>query len=169
MPQAWVQVSAAQAERHPLYGLHGWLRVVSVLTALTALAGPVMTAVFAAKVAALPPAQLPAGLVVVALLALGSGIWIAGAVLWFRLAPHFLRAWVELSLLSMALDVAADLLLAAWGPLPASFGLEGGSMAEELATSVLLAALPWWLLWRSRRFRVTFRHELRADDPALRA
>ncbi len=165
--QSWVPVSAAQAERHPLYGLHGWLRPVSVLTALVALSGPVMTLVFALKAAALPPALLPAGLVVVALLVLGSAIWIVGAVLWFRLAPHFLRAWVELSLLAMALDVAAELLLRQWGPLPPSFGVEGGSMLEELATSALLSALPWWLLWRSRRFRVTFQHEVRADDPAL--
>ncbi len=164
---AWVPVAAEVAEAHPLHGLRGWLRLVSLLSALTAIAGPIITLVYAVKVAALPPAQLPAGLVVVALLALGGGIWIAGAVLWFRLARHFLAAWVELSALSMALDIAADLLLRAWGPLPPDFGVEGGSMLEETATSLVCAAIPYVLLWRSRRFRVTFRHELRDDDPLL--
>ena len=164
---AWVPVAAERAAAHPLYGLRGWLRLVSLLTALTAIAGPIMTLVFAVKTAALPPAQQPAGAVVVALLALGSGIWVVSAMLWFRQAPNFLAAWVELSALSMALDIAADLLLRAWGPLPADFGVENGSMAGEVATSILLAAIPWLLFWRSRRFRVTFRHELRDDDPLL--
>ncbi len=164
---AWVPVAAQVAEAHPLYGLRGWLRVGSLLSALFAIGGPLITLVYAMKVAALPPSLLPAGLVVLALLGLGSAIWIVGAVLWFRLARNFLAAWLELSALSVALDVAADLLLRAWGPLPPGFGAEGGSMLGELATSLACAAIPYALLWRSRRFRVTFRHELRSDDPAL--
>jgi hypothetical protein len=165
---AWVPIAAEQAAAHPLYGLRGWLRLVSLLTALTAISGPIITLVYAVKVATLPPGLLPAGIVVVALLALGSAIWIVGGVLWFRLAPHFLAAWVELSALSIALDIAADLLLRAWGPLPPEFGVEGGSMLGEVATSLAFAAIPYALLWRSRRFRVTFRHELRDDDPLLK-
>ena len=164
---AWVPVAAEVAEAHPLYGLRGWLRLVSLASALMAIASPLITLAYAVKVAALPAALLPAGLVVVALLALGSAISIVGALLWFRLVRNFLAAWVELSALSMALDVAADLLLRAWGPLPPGFGTEGGSMLGDLATSLALAAIPYVLLWRSRRFRVTFRHELRDDDPAL--
>jgi len=164
----WVPVAAEAAEAHPLYGLRGWLRLVSLLTALTAIAGPPITLVFAVKVAALPPGLLPAGLVVVALLALGSGIWIVGAMLWFRLAPNFLAAWVELSALSMALDIAGDLLLRAWGPLPPVFGVNTANMFSEIVTSIILAVIPWLLFWNSRRFRVTFRHELRDDDPLLR-
>jgi hypothetical protein len=164
---AWVPVAAERAAAHPLYGLRGWLRLVSLLTALTAIGGPLLTLVYAVKVTNLSPSMLPAGVVVVALLGLGSGIWIVGAMLWFRLAPHFLAAWVELSALSMALDIAADLLLRAWGPLPPDFGVDSGSMSGEIATSIILAAIPWVLFWRSRRFRVTFRHELRDDDPLL--
>jgi hypothetical protein len=164
---AWVPVTAERAAAHPLFGLRGWLRLVSLLTALTAIAGPPITLVYAVKVAALPPALLPAGLVVVALLVLGSALWIVGAVLWFRLAPNFLAAWVELGVLAIALDVAGDLLLRAWGPLPPGFVDEGGSMLAEVAINLACTAVPYLLFWRSRRFRVTFRHELRDDDPLL--
>jgi hypothetical protein len=41
-------------------------------------------------------------------------------------------------------------------------------MFSEIVTSIILAVIPWLLFWNSRRFRVTFRHELRDDDPLLR-
>lgn len=164
---SWQRVSPEQAAAHPLYGLHGWLRVMSVLMALTAFAGPLISLVFAFRVASLPASMLPAGLVVVALVLLGTGIWVVGALLWFRLSPRFLRAWVELSGLSMALDLSGELLLRRWGPLPAEFGVQTGSILGELAVSLVLAALPYYLMSRSRRFRVTFQHELRDDDPRV--
>jgi hypothetical protein len=165
--QDWVRVSAEQAERHPLHGLGGWLRVVSLLVALTAMSGPLITVVIATKVFALPSAMLPAGMVLVALMALGTASAIVLAVLWFDRSPAFLRAYVELSALSIALDVAGDLLLRQWGPLPPPFERESTNLFAEVLMDGLLSAIPWWLLWRSRRYRITFLHEVRRDDPAL--
>jgi hypothetical protein len=167
MQELWVRVSAEAAERHPLYGLGGWLRIVSVLMALTVIAGPLLTVVFTSKVLSLPAETQPAGLVMAALLALGTATALVMAVLWFRRAPHFLRAYVELSALSIALDFFAELLLRQWGPLPPPFARPPGNLFAELVLSVLISGIPYWLLWRSRRFRVTFQHELRNDDPML--
>ncbi len=165
--QPWVKVSAAIAAHHPLFGLRGWLRVVSLLMTLTALVSPLVTVVFAIKVLDLPPWHRPAGMVMVALLALGTATALVMAALWFRRAPNFLRAYAELSVLSIALDFAGDLLLRQWPPLPAPFDQGPSNMLADVLTSVVVSALPFWLFWRSRRFRVTFQNELRADDPAL--
>jgi hypothetical protein len=166
--QAWVRVSAAMAEQHPLFGLHGWLRVVSLLMTLTVIVSPLVTVVFAVQVLDLPPWHRPGGMVMVALLALGTATALVMAVLWFRRAPNFLRAYAELSALSIALDFAGELLLRQWPPLPAPFDQGPGNLLADVLSSVVISALPFWLFWRSRRFRVTFQHELRADDPLLR-
>lgn len=165
----WVRVAPEVAARHRLHGLGGWLRIVSVLMALTVITSPLVTVVFAAKVLGLPEGSRAAGMVMATLLALGTATAIALAMLWFRQAPHFLRAYVELSALSIALDFAAELLLRQWGPLPPPFDHQSGNLLADMVLSALVSALPWWLLWRSRRFRVTFQHELRRDDPALLA
>jgi hypothetical protein len=165
--QDWVRVSAEQAQRHPLFGLGGWLRLVSLMLALTAIAGPLITVAVAAKVLALPPAMLPAGLVLIALLALGTAIAIGMAVLWFNRAPHFLSAYAELSAFSILLDFTADLLLQQWGPLPPPYGNETSTPFTDMVVSAVVSAVPWVLLWHSRRYRVTFRHEVRRNDPIL--
>ncbi len=165
--QGWVRVSAQQAEAHPLFGLRGWLRIVSILMALTAITGPLISLIFTAKVMSLPPEVIPGGLVMVALLALGTATAIVLAVLWFNQSQYFLRAYVELSAISIALDLAGDLLLRTMGPLPPPFAQAQGNLLADVVMSALLSALPCWMLWRSRRFRVTFQHELREDDPAL--
>lgn len=167
MERHWVKVAPEQAAAHRLHGLGGWLRIVSVLMALTAIASPLVTVVFTVKVLALPPESLAGGLVMAALLALGTATAVVMAVLWFRRAAHFLRAYAELSALSIALDLAAELLLRQWGPLPPPFERPASNLAADVVVSVLFSAVPFWLLWRSRRFRVTFQQELRSDDPAL--
>lgn len=165
--QDWVPVSAERARRHPLYGLGGWLRPISLLITLGAIAGPLVALIFAVSLPGLPAAVRPAGLVLLGQLGLGAAIAVGLALLWFRQSPLFLRAYLELSALSIALDIAAELLLRRWGPLPPPFGGEPSNILAETALSLLLTALPWWLLWRSRRFRVSFQHEMRRDDPLL--
>ena len=165
--QGWISIGAERAAQHPLYGLVGWLRLFSLLMALTAFSGPLVTVLFAARVAALPEPLLPAGLVLVAVMALGAAAGVVLATLWFRRDERFLRAYAEISLITVLLDLLGELLIRRWGPLPAAFGEGEGNLAADLLLSLLLSGIPIWLLWRSRRFRVTFHHQVRADDVVL--
>lgn len=164
----WVPVPQEVAEQHPLHGLRGWLRVVSFLFAVAAVASPILVLYFAAKVAALPGWMLASGLVMLLLLALGTAASIVIAVLWFRLAPNFLAVFVEISVLTLVMDLAGDLALLRLGTLPDPFPQPSVEPLQDIVVGALSTAIPWWLLHRSRRYRATFRHELRADDPLLR-
>ncbi|NKC29362.1 hypothetical protein [Falsiroseomonas selenitidurans] len=150
---AWQKVDRATAESHRLFGLRGWLRLPSLPLALV-LPGVVLSLALGL---ALPLAQ---GLPPLIGLAdgLDAALLLAVSVLWFRRWRHFRPAYLAFSL---ATSVQEGFDLVREAPLAADPGGEVALFVIFLALDIafLLA------MQRSRRFRVTFEHRVRADLP----
>ena len=93
----WVRVSEAEAEAHRLYGLGGWLRVVSALMVL-AVPGGVVVAWQQWMDLSLGGAALASNLLSLLVL----GVQVGMAVLWFRRWPGFRPAYAVLAVIDSA-------------------------------------------------------------------
>jgi hypothetical protein len=151
----WVRVSGAEAEAHRLYGLGGWLRVISALMVLSVPGGVVLTwqqwvdpALGAAAVASN----------LLGLLVLGAQIGMA--VLWFRLWPGFRPGYAVLAVVGTAGLALADAVIGPPGG-PASADPVGDLVLEVAFHLAFLAYMQ-----TSRRFRVTFEHRVKAGEGA---
>jgi hypothetical protein len=153
----WVRVGSALAEAHPLYGMGGWLRLPSLLMVVAVLGCPFLL------VQEWRPPGAPDSLLLNLDLLVSIGLTLAAAVLWFRRWRHFrlAYAWVFL-----VLDSVLQLATMAFAP-----GLRGATDPAE-AMAQFVAGLAFMLplaiaMQRSRRFRVTFEHRLRAEEASL--
>lgn len=149
----WVRVSEAEAEAHRLYGLGGWLRLVSVLMVLAIPGGAVL-----AWQQWMDPALGGVAIAsnAVALLVLGAQVGMA--VLWFRAWQGFRAGYAVFAVLGTALLALADLVI---GPPP------GPASTDPVGDLVLEAAFHLAFLGYmqvSRRFRVTFERRVRAGE-----
>lgn len=151
----WVRVSEAEAEAHRLYGLGGWLRVVSALMVL-AVPGGVVVAWQQWMDPALGGAALASNLLSLLVLVVQVGM----AVLWFRRWPGFRPAYAALAVLGTALLALADQLIGP-PPGPPSTDPVGDLVLEAAFHLTFLAAMQF-----SRRFRVTFEHRVKASEVA---
>lgn len=149
----WVRVSGAEAEAHRLYGLGGWLRVVSALMVL-AVPGGVVVAWQQWMDPALGGAALASNLLSLLVL----GVQVGMAVLWFRRWPGFRLAYAAFAVLGTALLALADQVIGP-PPGPPSTDPVGDLVLEAAFHLVFLAAMQF-----SRRFRVTFEHRVRAGE-----
>jgi hypothetical protein len=143
-------VPAEEALAHPLYGLRGWLRIPSI--------GFVLLVLGAALMLARGEAFDPAGWGAWALLGLLSALgMLAAAILWFRRWRHFRRAYLGFAVLSQLYEAVDVALVARTAEDP------GGEVAL-VVIGILLDIAFLVAMQRSRRFRVTFEHRLRAPE-----
>jgi hypothetical protein len=160
MHESWIAISAARAQAHRLYGVRGWLVTLLWLSTLPALAIVLTMGMMlmpgwgsagpAAVVPALAGLAAPLGLVALAFL----------RVRWFPLV------WLGYGLLQLLATLAMSGGIHAW-----STAASGGAAGRRpivllLAVEALLLIGTAAYLWRSRRARVTYRHEVRTTDPA---
>jgi hypothetical protein len=164
-------LDAAAAERHPLFGMGGWLRLPSA--GYVIVVGAVLFMLLGDQPPPFTPwrAQSPAGPVLDGLDLLMGLVLPAVAVLWFRRWRHFRIGYLCLAAVT-TLAALADLILAArMDPVrhPETGAWPTPDMAEEVAFFVLFLAIDALFLvamQRSRRFRVTFEHRVRAGEAA---
>ncbi len=141
---------ADEARAHPLYGLRGWLRIPSI--------GFVLLVLGAALMLVRGEGFDPAGWGAWGLLGLLSALgMLAAAILWFRRWRHFRPAYLGFALLSQLYEAVDVALVARTAPDP------GGEVAVAVI-SLLLDIAFLVAMHRSRRFRITFEHRVRAPD-----
>jgi hypothetical protein len=152
MRGSWIAISAARARIHPLYGVRGWLVALLWLNTLPALA----------NVAAMA-----------ALLSMGAFRgWSALVLLWLALplglvAVAFMRVrwfpvlWFAYCLIRLPAALYTLTGISQWMTRTIR-GLPIVLWALELAIPIVTMVY----IVRSRRVRVTYRHELRTGDPA---
>lgn len=152
MRGSWIAISAARARVHPLYGVRGWLVTLLWLNTLPALANVgamatlvTMGAVWSKSAFVLLWLAVPLVLVAVAFM----------RVRWFP------RLWFVYCLIWLvtALYMGGGVYL--W----AKRAVAGGAVVL-LVLELLIPIVTMVYIVRSRRMRVTYRHELGAGDPA---
>ena len=160
MQESWIAISAARAKAHRLYGVRGWL--VTLLWSSTL---PMLAIVFGLSM--VPTlGQMGGGSTkpVVACAGLAFPlVLIAVAFLRVRWFPALWLAYCLLQLLAtLVMSSGMTAILAQ------TSGVEMGRLPIGLLLG--LEALLFFgtaaYLWLSRRARVTYRHEVRASDPA---
>ena len=149
----WVRVSEAEAEAHPLFGLGGWLRVVSALMVL-AVPGGVAVDWQQWMDPSLGGAALASNLLSLLVL----GVQVGMAVLWFRRWPGFRLGYATFAVLGTALLALADQAIGP-PPGPPSTDPVGDVVLEVAFHLTFLASMQF-----SRRFRVTFEHRVRPGE-----
>jgi len=153
MRGTWIAISAAHARAHRLYGVRGWLIAVLWLNTLPVVQGGTVLAMqwmhgavprVAGVVSAVRLLQvvLPVGLLSAAFMRLR---WFAPALFAFGLLQLLWAGYLRWQ------GRDGD---------PLALALVGGM---EVLIPVMTMAYATW----SRRLRVTYRHEVHADDPAL--
>lgn len=149
-------MDAEAAQRHPLFGFGGWLRLPSALMVL-GIAGAVAIAWKewidpGAAGTAEGAAAIVSNVIMVAL----AGLHLVMAILWFRRWPRFRRFyWGYAALTSLVLPAVAVALGDAPGLGGTAGGQEGDVVGDTLINLAFHAAFLAYLQ-RSRRFRVTF-------------
>ena len=173
MSGGWVEVSPEVAERHPLHGVRGWLRVLGILIALGVLVTVITPAVLWNGLDEWTP-PLPGWVAPVhrAGLLLGIVSPIALLILFLRRDRRFRLLYVPLAVLGLV-AVNLDAILVAgfrdgFDPLTAEEVSDWlGGITVVVAVSLAMEVLTIVYLLRSRRFRVTFERRVRSDDPLL--
>ncbi len=160
MSGKWIEIPAARAQAHPLYGVRGWLLAVlwlntlPVLTSAMSLIAPMMYSVgrvaSATSFVALTWSVLSLGLVAVAFLRLR----------WF---PIVLFAY---GLLQVPVAVMMGAGVVVWIARFASWSPIELVTAPLFVLQVLGPVVTMVYAVRSRSVRVTYRHQVREDDPA---
>ena len=160
MQGSWIAISAARARAHRLYGVQGWLVTLLWLNTLPALvivlgvAAVLMLGRMAGgldkPLLVLPGLVLPFGLVVLAFL----------RVRWFP------PVWLGYCLLQVVAALAMSGGIKTWAAQTTGDAMGGLPMLLLLASDMLIPIGTVAYLARSRRVRVTYRHEVRAMDPA---
>ncbi|WP_343548835.1 hypothetical protein [Ralstonia sp.] len=160
MQGSWIAISAARARAHRLYGVRGWLVTLLWLNTLPALVVVLATAMVlmsgetgdgaARSLPALAGLAFPLGLVVVAFLRVRWFPWV----------------WLGYCLLQLAATLGMSGGIKAWAVQASGATSAGWPLALLLAAEVLVPVGTLAYLARSRRVRVTYRHEVRASDPA---
>lgn len=157
MHGSWMAISAARAGAHRLYGVRGWLVTLLWLNTLPVVAS--ILALVATLASGGVLGRLPLGL-----------LWLLVPLGLVTLAFMRVRWFPVLWFVYCALQVLIALVMAFWvrhwnvyafGYTPADAGL-GVLLALQLLTPVVSMVY----IVRSRRVRVTYRHEVRANDPA---
>ena len=154
----WVRVDAEAAQRHPLFGFGGWLRLPSALMVLG-----IVGAVALAWKEWMDPSLAGGAHGAVAIasnvtIAALAALHLVMAVLWFRRWPHFRRFyWGYAALTSLALPAVAMAL----GGTDA--GQDGDVVGDTLINLAFHAAFLAYLQ-RSRRFRATFESLVRRSE-----
>jgi hypothetical protein len=150
----WLELDPADAQRHPLYGVGGWLALLAVIL----IVGAVLVAITAFQLLnmAFSGEGSPGVLMIVMgfiLPAFLVQIWLI--VLLFRLSPIFPAALLIVSGMAIALGVPSMLAF----PPPAPRDL------------VSIAVIAIWMAYLvlSVRVNVTFKHRVRPGDPLLKA
>ncbi|CAH0442872.1 hypothetical protein [Ralstonia pseudosolanacearum] len=160
MSGKWIAIPAVRAQAHPLYGVRGWLLAVlwlntlpvltSVMSAIAPMVADGWRAASATSFVALTWAALSLGLVAVAFLRLR----------WF---PAVLFAYgllqVPIAVMMAAGGVVWVSRFSTWSPIELV-------MAPLFLLQVLGPVVTMVYAMRSRTVRVTYRHEVRGDDPA---
>jgi len=155
-------VDAGAAQRHPLFGFGGWLRLPSALMVLGIVGAVVI--VWKEWVGAGDPVDGAAAIVSNGTVAALAGLQLAIAVLWFRRWPHFRRFyWVYAAFTSLALPAVALTLGDGTGLGGTAGGPEGDVVGDTLINLAFHAAFLAYLE-RSRRFRVTFESRVRPAE-----
>lgn len=160
MQESWIAISAARARAHRLYGVRGWLITLLWLNTLPVLA--IVLAMGTRLLVAGAGTGLDKPMLVLAWLAFPLGL-VALAFLRVRWFP---AVWLGYCLCQLLATLALRGKIGAWA-MQASVGAAG-----QLAITLVLTAQALLLIgtaayvWRSRRARVTFRHEVRTIDPA---
>ncbi|MBA9844013.1 MAG: hypothetical protein QM625_19845 [Ralstonia sp.] len=160
MQGRWIAISAARARAHRLYGVRGWLvtllwlNTLPVLVVVLAMAMVLMSGETGGGAArSLPPLAglvFPLGLVVVAFLRVRWFPWV----------------WLGYCLLQLFATLGMSGGIRAWAVQASGAASAGLPLALLLAAEVLVPIGTLAYLARSRRVRVTYRHEVRASDPA---
>lgn len=160
MQRSWIAISAARARAHRLYGVRGWLVTLLWLTTLPVLAMVLgMIAAFVLHVTGgewvhplfvLPWLVYPVGLVAVAFL----------RVRWFP------ALWFVYCLFQLPMVLYVGPMLQQWLAQAPSHAIEALPTVLLFALQVLAPLVAMGYIVRSRRVRVTYRHQVRIGDPA---
>ena len=138
------------AQRHPLYGIAGWAAVLAVFMVLDALVFVLAT------IGSFMLASRGAGgwFSVLGLIQLGLLVWaVACLVKLFAKKPDFPSQFTALCVASATLTVIGMLI---------------GGATWMAAIQLVVVAIYIGYVQRSRRVRVTFRHQVESGDPILR-
>ncbi len=159
----WIHVGPELASRHPLYGLGGWLWIPGIYWVLKLLTYILNGTSASNWLLNLPPPVFPADPMFFWVDFFGPCLILTVVLLlWWCKYPYFRWVFLSLTVAGFFLgDHAGQILLEhlrAQGMqfTPAGYGI-------RVDWTVVVVAL----LGFSRRYRVTFRHEVRADDPLL--
>ncbi|OCS44942.1 hypothetical protein [Ralstonia pickettii] len=159
MQGRWIAISAARARAHRLYGVRGWLVTLLWLNTLPVLVVVMAMAMLmsgetgggaARSLPALAGLVFPLGLVVVAFLRVRWFPWV----------------WLGYCLLQLFATLGMSGGIRAWAVQASGAASAGLPLALLLAAEVMVPIGTLAYLARSRRVRVTYRHEVRASDPA---
>lgn len=161
MQGSWIAISAARARAHRLYGVRGWLvtllwlntlpaLVVVLAIAMVLMSGETGDGAARSVLPALVGLAFPLGLVVVAFLRVRWFPWV----------------WLGYCLLQLAATLGMSGGIKAWAVQASGAASAALPLALLLAAEVLVPIGTLAYLARSRRVRVTYRHEVRASDPA---
>ncbi len=160
MQESWIAISAARAKAHPLYGVRGWLvtllwwNTLPMLSILFALVVGSVTSLWRAAsmetFLALSLLCLPLGLVTVAFL----------RVRWFP------ALWFVYCVLQLPAAAYIGVGIRVWMTHAPSQATGGRFLVPLLVLLVLVPLVTMVYIVRSRRVRVTYRHQVRASDPA---
>lgn len=160
MQGSWIAISAARARAHALYGVRGWLLALLWLTTLPVLAMVLgLIAVFVLRVMGgewvhpllvLPWLACPLGLVALAFL----------RVRWFPVL------WFVYCLFQLPIALYVGSLILEWLAHKSSYAAGEWPVVLLFALQVLAPFATMAYIVRSRRLRVTYRHQVRVCDPA---
>ncbi len=143
-----VDIAADDAETHPLYGVGGWLVLLSILLIIGVVYGLYILLSVGAAFFAAGGLVLFIGVVLVAVMA-----WqVITLYLLFTKSPAFPATCTTL----LAVSIAIELLSA----------LSEGRWLKSLISIGVTAAWIWYLS-ASTRVSVTYKHRVKADDPIL--
>ena len=160
MQESWIAISAARAKAHRLYGVRGWLvmllwwNTLPMLAILLALVLGSVTSVWrdvsVEAFRALLLLCLPLGLVAVAFL----------RVRWFP------ALWFVYCVLQLPAAAYIGAGIRVWMAHAPSQATGGWFLVPLLVLQVVVLLVTMVYIVRSRRVRVTYRHQVRASDPA---
>lgn len=157
MQESWIAISAARAKAHRLYGVRGWLVTLLWLNTLPVPAMVLAVLMFLSMSGPwgrLPLELLwlvvPLGLVVVAFLRMR----------WFPVL------WCVYCLLQLPLALLMGVEMKRGNAFAFGYASADVWTTLLLVLQVLIPVVSMVYIVRSRRLRVTYRHEVRASDPA---
>jgi hypothetical protein len=163
MTKRWKAVPAAEAQKHPLYGVAGWLLVFSISLALGLVSdiGRLKSEAYSVGMTLGEFFSIDHVAVSYAKFVLGSHTLIVAVIYWFLLSKH--PSFRNAASILIASTLPVQVLIGAIFP----FSGVGNVLAQQGIIWILSCAVWITYLQRSRRVRVTFENRIDVDTPVV--